>query len=165
VMALIEQLVESGDLERVGSEYPVLELNDRSWEVMRSQREAVLLELDSGRLVEAKPSKRGGKGERAGLTADERRLFEALRAWRRGTAERLSVPPYVVFSDATLEALAKERPRSEDELLGVYGIGQKKLADFGTAILREIRLFLEGSAGTVGGREGQDGIATDTLSS
>lgn len=148
VAAMIDQLIESGELERSSGEYPVLTLNERSWEVMKNQRQAVLLEPAGGSVVDTH-SARPARGERVELSSDERRLFEALRAWRRATADQLGVPPFVIFSDATLEALAKARPSREDGLLNIYGIGQKKLADFGTAILREIRLFCEGSGLTM----------------
>lgn len=62
-------------------------------------------------------------------------LFEELRHWRRETAESLGVPPYVVFHDATLKAVATLRPQSQNELAEVPGIGQKKLEDYGEEVL------------------------------
>ncbi|MBK7722754.1 MAG: ATP-dependent DNA helicase UvrD2 [Austwickia sp.] len=61
--------------------------------------------------------------------------FEALRAWRRDQAAKASVPAYVVFTDATLTAIAERRPRSSAELAQVPGVGPTKLASYGPAVL------------------------------
>ncbi|HET9554437.1 MAG TPA: ATP-dependent DNA helicase RecQ [Anaeromyxobacteraceae bacterium] len=66
-------------------------------------------------------------------------LFEALRAWRAGVAKAQAVPAFVVFSDATLAELAQARPRSEEALLEVKGIGPRKLKAYGAALLELLR--------------------------
>ena len=48
------------------------------------------------------------------------------------------MPPFVVFSDATLRDLARRRPSTTDGLLTVHGIGAKKCAEYGDDLLREI---------------------------
>jgi DNA helicase-2/ATP-dependent DNA helicase PcrA len=58
-----------------------------------------------------------------------------LRAWRRERAQADEVPPYVVFNDRTLSALAERRPRSRGELLAVEGIGPAKLDRYGDDLL------------------------------
>ena len=65
-------------------------------------------------------------------------LFEQLRALRREIAHDEGVPPYVVFSDATLREMARLRPRDEAELLDVKGVGEKKLARYGKRFLAAI---------------------------
>ena len=62
-------------------------------------------------------------------------LFEALRALRRELAEEAGVPPYVVFHDATLRAMAEARPASRAELGALPGIGAKKLDAYGRQFL------------------------------
>ena len=62
-------------------------------------------------------------------------LFEALKTWRRREASERAVPPYVVFHDRTLAAIAALRPRSLEELAEVPGIGPTKLAAYGKALL------------------------------
>ena len=62
-------------------------------------------------------------------------LFEALKAWRRRRSDADSVPAYVVFSDATLEAIAERRPTSAAGLLEVSGIGPGKLERYGPEVL------------------------------
>jgi ATP-dependent DNA helicase RecQ len=65
-------------------------------------------------------------------------LFERLRALRKRLADSAGVPAYIVFSDATLKAMAELRPRSDAELLRVPGIGPAKLDRYGDAFLQEL---------------------------
>ncbi|MDR5710839.1 ATP-dependent DNA helicase UvrD2 [Nesterenkonia flava] len=58
-------------------------------------------------------------------------LFEALRQWRLEYSKELEVPAFVIFTDATLEAIAELKPTSDDELLGIPGIGERKLEKHG----------------------------------
>ena len=62
-------------------------------------------------------------------------LFARLRAWRLATAKEQSVPAYVVFSDATLQAIAARRPGTLAQLAGVPGVGAVKLDRYGAAVL------------------------------
>jgi ATP-dependent DNA helicase RecQ len=68
------------------------------------------------------------------LSAEAAALEERLRAWRREESGKLGQPAFCVFSDRTLRAIAVERPRSEDDLLAVDGIGPAKVAKFGAAV-------------------------------
>ena len=70
--------------------------------------------------------------------AYDRDLFAALRALRREIAVERDVPPYVVFSDAVLRAMAREVPRTPAQLRAISGVGEKKLADFGARFLAAI---------------------------
>jgi ATP-dependent DNA helicase RecQ len=65
--------------------------------------------------------------------------FEALRAWRARTARARGVPAYVVFPDATLAEIAAARPRDEEALLAVKGVGPRKLSAFGADVLAIVR--------------------------
>lgn len=71
----------------------------------------------------------------ADLAPADAGLFEALRAWRAAEAKEQGVPAYIVFGDATLRAIATARPRSVDDLAGISGIGEKKRASYGDALL------------------------------
>jgi DNA helicase-2/ATP-dependent DNA helicase PcrA len=61
--------------------------------------------------------------------------FETLRAWRLATATEAKVPAYVVFTDATLTAIAETRPATTEELAGIAGVGAAKLERYGPAVL------------------------------
>jgi DNA helicase-2/ATP-dependent DNA helicase PcrA len=69
------------------------------------------------------------------LSDDDRAMFERLKAWRLEEAGRASVPAFVVFTDATLAALAQHRPASGPELLRMPGIGASKIERYGDAVL------------------------------
>jgi len=65
-------------------------------------------------------------------------IFERLRAWRSSTAQAASVPAYVVFTDATLQAIAETRPTSVRELSALPGVGARKLEMYGADVLATI---------------------------
>jgi DNA helicase II / ATP-dependent DNA helicase PcrA len=71
-------------------------------------------------------------------TLDEE-LFERLREWRARVAGEAKVPAYIVFTDATLTALAERRPSRTEELIDIGGIGPRKLSLYGDAVLALIR--------------------------
>ena len=68
-------------------------------------------------------------------------LFDALRAWRREEAARQAVPPYVIFHDATLADIARDRPSSAAGLARVGGVGQGKLDRYGEVVLALVKRF------------------------
>lgn len=79
-------------------------------------------------------------GSRTPELADEdEALFEALKAKRLEIADARDVPAFVVFHDATLLEMARERPLSEDDLLAVHGVGDAKLEKYGDAFMDVIR--------------------------
>jgi ATP-dependent DNA helicase UvrD/PcrA len=61
-------------------------------------------------------------------------LFERLKDWRSRTAVELNVPAFVVFTDASLVAMAERRPATPGELLAIAGIGPRKLGQYGAAV-------------------------------
>ncbi len=69
-------------------------------------------------------------------------LFERLRVLRRNMAQQLGVPPYQIFSDATLTEMVEKRPIADADLLMVSGVGERKLQLYGDAFIGEIRRFL-----------------------
>jgi DNA helicase-2/ATP-dependent DNA helicase PcrA len=62
-------------------------------------------------------------------------LFERLRLWRKERADEESVPAFVVFTDATLQLIAEQRPTSAADLLRISGVGPAKLERYGDALL------------------------------
>ena len=66
-------------------------------------------------------------------------LLDRLRAWRSERAKQLSVPAYVVFTDATLTAIAEQRPTDEAALVAISGIGASKVRRFGDDVLALIQ--------------------------
>ena len=132
----IYQLIGQRVLVQDKSEYPVLKLNEASWEVMKNQRTVRLVQVTRRKKGERPQKSRADVVSWEGV---DPKLFEALRRLRRGLAEQKKVPPYVIFSDATLRELARQRPATLEQMRGVYGVGDVKLRDFGSAFLEEIR--------------------------
>jgi ATP-dependent DNA helicase RecQ len=99
---------------------------------------AGILMRDSSENASTQPAKREKKRKEpkaeAPLSAEAAALEEKLRAWRREESGRLGQPPFFVFSDRTLRAIVAERPRTEEDLLAVNGIGPAKVAKFGAAV-------------------------------
>ena len=75
------------------------------------------------------------KTKRPRAEAEDAELFGRLRVWRKAQAEAQSVPPYVVFSDATLVAIADSRPTSRVELARISGVGPTKLDRYADPVL------------------------------
>ncbi len=91
-------------------------------------------------LREVSAPARERRDRRAGVgNAADDPLFEALRKVRRDLAAASGVPPYVVFHDATLRAMAAERPASLADLGRVNGVGARKLEAYGAAFLEVLQ--------------------------
>jgi DNA helicase-2/ATP-dependent DNA helicase PcrA len=65
-------------------------------------------------------------------------LYHALASWRRARAETEDVPPFHVFQNRVLDAIARARPRSHDELAAIPGIGPAKLDRYGDEVLEVV---------------------------
>ena len=130
-MSVIRQLVHLGYLRQDIANYSVLKLTPAATPVLRGERRVELAVPREGR----RPA--GARRPRRtadGLAVDEA-LFERLRALRKRLADAQAVPAYVVFSDATLGAMAALRPQTLEELRCVSGVGETKLARYGAAFL------------------------------
>jgi ATP-dependent DNA helicase RecQ len=125
----IEQLAAQGFLEKTG-EYNVLAVTTEGRRVLRGEI--------APRLLKPAEKKKEAKVSTASWEGVDRGLFEALRALRRQKAEEHGVPPFVVFSDATLRNLARCRPSTPERLLAVQGIGHAKAAQYGDDLLQAI---------------------------
>ncbi|WP_427980488.1 HRDC domain-containing protein, partial [Agarivorans sp.] len=65
----------------------------------------------------------------------DKRLFALLRNLRKRLADAESVPPFVVFNDATLIEMAQQQPQTQHEMLAISGVGLKKLERYGYQFL------------------------------
>lgn len=133
--SVIRQLLARGVIVARG-EYGVLAVGDEGAAVLRGET-AVPLRRDV--LGRGGGAARVRKAAASDAVADgDRDLFEALRAWRAGVAKEQGVPAYIVFGDATLRALAEQRPASIAALDGITGIGAKKREAYGEGVLAVI---------------------------
>jgi len=134
VRGWIEQLISQGCLQRSG-EYKTLSLTDEGRQVIRGRETPHLLEP-----VKKKERKR----IRSGFDLDswegvDRDLFERLRELRLKISKDKGVPPYVVFSDASLRDIARRKPVTREGFLTVHGVGQTKSAQYGEAFMGIVR--------------------------
>jgi ATP-dependent DNA helicase RecQ len=104
---------------------------------LRKQRPALDGSLRS-RGFGAEPHEPQGDTPELGEPIPDGSLFERLRALRKKLADERKVPAFVVFSDRTLQDMAARKPRTRSELLDLYGVGQKKLEEYGDSFLAEI---------------------------
>jgi ATP-dependent DNA helicase RecQ len=106
--------------------------------VLRGERR-IELRREAGRRKSAGERAAKRAGAELGDDAELRALFEALRARRAELAKAQGVPPYVIFHDTTLIEIARLRPHSLDDLAGISGVGQAKLARYGEIFLSVVR--------------------------
>jgi ribonuclease D len=99
-----------------------------------------LAQLDQAAQRQSKAAARRGGIKLRPLTAEERKLFEQLRLWRRQLAERERIPAYLVCPDKTLEHLAIVRPQSLEELRDIFGLGPLKIARYGAELLAQLQV-------------------------
>jgi ATP-dependent DNA helicase RecQ len=78
----------------------------------------------------------------------DQEMLEYLREWRRGVALRDNIPAFMVMHDATLEDLCRKQPRTQADLLRVSGIGERKAASHGAAILFALESYRSGARAT-----------------
>ncbi|ALX66248.1 DNA helicase RecQ [Microbacterium sp. XT11] len=133
--SVIRQLLARGILVAQG-EYGTLALGEPAAGVLRGETAVPLRRDTIGRTASSPRSRKASAAD--ALDAGDRPLFEALRAWRAETAREQGVPAYIVFGDATLRALAERRPTTMGGLAGITGIGEKKRAAYGDAVLAVI---------------------------
>jgi ATP-dependent DNA helicase RecQ len=133
--SVVRQLVALGHLRTEG-DYGTLGLADSARDVLRGGV-ALRLRVPAEPVRKAR-SVRGTRAKVPPLPLDDaqRDRFEALKAWRAEIARDHNLPAYIVFHDATLAEMARERPATLDALAGVSGVGAKKLHAYGQDILR-----------------------------
>ncbi len=140
--SLLRHLVHHGYLLQDVGDYSVLKLTDAALPLLRGE---ITLTMAEPRM-KAASSKAASKADRrkAGDIDYDPSLFEQLRALRKQLADREGVPPFVIFSDVSLAEMAALAPKTEDELLGIHGVGKHKLKRYGPHFLDEIRRFASG---------------------
>jgi ATP-dependent DNA helicase RecQ len=109
--------------------------------VFRGERRIAMRKPVEGDEETGRTGRTRKRREAMAVTASDRPLFEALRAWRSHEAKSQHVPPYVIFNDRTLTEIAAVKPGSRAALAEVNGVGEGKLARYGAAVLDVVRSF------------------------
>lgn len=139
IKSALNSFVADGYLFRDGQPYPVLKLTDKAKEVLAGKAEVYGLAFGAEDAMKEAAVERDLDPRRESRDG----LFEALRELRRTLAAEEHVPPFVIFSDATLEAMARERPESMEAMGAVHGVGAFKLQKYGERFLEIIRTGAE----------------------
>ncbi len=128
------ELMQMGYLQQSGGEYPLLQLTSTSWNVLKGE-EKVMFDV-------AAPEAAGKSGgDRKGGEIANPALFQELKQLRRQLADRENVPPYIIFSDATLAELCNYLPLKASDLSKISGFGDVKLAKYGDVFLDAVQTF------------------------
>ncbi len=135
LLSYIDQLVSAEALERfVDGHFETLRFGPEGVGVMKGER-VIQLARPAGTGTAKSERRRKSAALAEPLSLEDKRIFEALRALRKEIAMDRNVPPYVVFSDATLRELARSRPATPGAMLEIKGVGNAKLEAFGDAFL------------------------------
>ena len=136
IMRLIDDLLADGYLESSSGEYPTLHPGPRA-ELLHDQMTTVTVY----RREEPKPVKKTTSTTLRGSDGD---LYQLLRALRTKIARKEGLPPFMVFSDKTLQEIARLRPTKPEAFLKISGVGKQKLSQYGDLFMDEVRSY-EGS--------------------
>jgi ATP-dependent DNA helicase RecQ len=124
----------AGDSEGFGS----LQLTDKSRPLLRGEAQFIMRRSQAP----VKISREDKRKERAlKVAGGDAGLFEALRELRLALSVKTGVPPYVICHDRTLVELAERRPKSTSELHTITGLGDRKIASYGAALLEVVSRF------------------------
>jgi ATP-dependent DNA helicase RecQ len=126
---IFRQLIHLGYLEQDIANYSILQLTEKAREILRGEKK---LTIAKPRFKNILP-KKSSKNPAVTNNNCDPVLFERLRQLRKELAEKSAVPPFVIFSDASLVEMVKCLPKTEDEFLAINGVGQKKLHSYGQA--------------------------------
>jgi ATP-dependent DNA helicase RecQ len=135
--SVMRQLIVQGYLRADPERFGALLLAEKSRPLLRGEV-PVRLRRDVALTAPAKKE----RAAKAAVTDADRDLWEALRGCRQQLASEHRVPPYVIFHDATLMQILARRPKDEEELLGISGVGEAKLRRYGEAFLSIIREYV-----------------------
>jgi len=132
------QLIHRNYCEQDLQQYHVLKLLPKAIPVLKGE-ESIFLSIPLDNL---KPKKEKSTKRRAEKTPGSA-LFEALRGLRRVLANDENKPPFMIFSDVTLHAMATHKPKNAEEMLHIFGVGQHKLAQYGDDFIELIKNYTE----------------------
>ncbi len=131
--------LQQGLMSETTDGYPVIKFNALSREILRKQRTVEVAVRNKP--VEAEKVSKSSEEilqEKIELKPDEAGLFQHLRNLRKHIADEIGVPPYAIFSDTSLRAMAQERPQTKEQFVHIPGVGRNKLEAYFTPFTDEI---------------------------
>lgn len=136
--AVIRQAVLAGYIDKEIENYGVLKVTDKGKRYMKKPVSFKIVEDSEFKDEEEEVQVKGG----ASCAADPE-LYSILKDLRKVTAKKLGLPPYVIFQDPSLEAMATTYPITMEELQNITGVGAGKAKRYGEEFLRVIKAHVE----------------------
>ncbi|RGB75823.1 DNA helicase RecQ [Anaerococcus nagyae] len=134
---LIGTLIADGYIRVSGSTYPILRLTEKAKEVLFEESKVYV----NYTIREKEDLKEKVPYIVDGEDYDEE-LFNHLKKVRLELSKKRNIPPFIIFSDASLKDMAIYKPRSEEDFLKIKGVGDKKLMQYGDIFIAEISEFI-----------------------
>jgi len=119
IRALIKEMIRQDFVVLKEGTYSMLKITQKAIEILHGERRVLLLI----------------KEEETALNPE---LYNILKVWRKERANRDSIKPYIIFSDATLIEIVNKLPKSREELFEIRGVGEKKVERYGEEVLKII---------------------------
>ncbi len=134
IQNFILELIQEDLIEQTEGQYPVLRLNNKSHQLLKN-----LLQVHLTKPVTlVQPPKSSYPTTTTGFTPFDTQLFNLLRALRKDLAEKQNLPPYIIFSDASLRDMATFYPQTKQQFAQIKGVGDQKLVQYGDSFIAEI---------------------------
>lgn len=125
-------LVHQGLVGQTTDGYPVLKLNQRSWDVLLNRLSVKIAVSRSKHKIKTNYNPRQAEAEL---------LFEKLRKLRKQIGDRNSLPPYMIFADSSLRLMAQLRPKNLEEFANLSGVNEYKAQQYGNSFISAILEF------------------------
>ena len=137
-MALIRQVLVEGLLTKDIETYGILKVSDKGHDFIKKPTEFMMSEDHEYNEAEDEAIVTASK---VAGTADDA-LMTMLRELRKKVAKKLSVPPFVVFQDPSLEDMSLKYPIYIDELINIHGVGEGKAKKYGKEFVELIARYV-----------------------
>lgn len=136
----IFQIINLGYLDIAYEQYGAIKLTEASKRVLFEKEQIELVRLATLKERQEKEKAKAKQKTKRERVRDD--LFEELRQLRRRLAQERGVPPYIIFSDKTLEEMAAAKPVSDAQMADISGVGERKLHLYGDVFMNVILEFL-----------------------
>jgi len=138
-MALVRQVLVAGILKKEIEQYGVLHITPKGHDFMKSPSSFM---MTKDHVYNAENDNAIVGAAKSGGVTDEK-LLKQLKSLRKTQADKLGVPPFVVFQDPSLEDMAIKYPITQEELLNVHGVGEGKAKKYGKPFVAFIGTYVE----------------------
>ncbi len=139
-MALLRQVLVAGFLRKDIESYGVIKLTPEGLSYLKNPTSFMMTEDHSYK--EANDDSIITAHKSGGNVADDQ-LFKLLKSERKKVADKLKLPPFVIFQDPSLEDMALKYPITLDELSNVHGVGEGKARKYGASFVKLISDYVE----------------------